>query len=222
MNEDYARKTAKALDIVITRGTLKPRMACTEARATQKRFLKDNVHEVAVGTKRRVFLDLSTIKKTDKDGKPQVIYNGNWMMLVDEQSQLKFSEFYKTKDAMMQPTCEQLHRWKQAGNKPVTYMRMDNAGENKKLEVAMNSKDWKLNIEPKYMAQNMPQQNHLAELSLASAANKSRAMMIAAHVPEDQVYHVVKEAIRCTTHVDGLVVMTLDGKMDTRMFISGT
>jgi hypothetical protein len=116
---------------------------------------------------------------------------------------------------MVQPTCEQLHHWKQA-NKPVTYMTMDSAGENKKLEDTMNSKDWKLNIEPKYMAHNTPQQNHLAESSLASVANKSHAMMIAAHVPEEQVYRVAKEAICCATHINGLVVRTIDGKTDTR------
>jgi hypothetical protein len=85
LNEDDARKTAKSW------GSLKPCEACcAEAKAKQEELPKDNVHEVAIGTKKRVFLDLSTIKKTIKDGKPQVIYNGNWRMLVDERTRLEF------------------------------------------------------------------------------------------------------------------------------------
>jgi hypothetical protein len=101
-------------------------------------------------------------------------------MMVDEKMQLKFMDFFNMKDGMVQPTCEKLHKWRQAG-KPVTYMRMDNAGENKKLEDGVNSKEWKLDMEPEYTAHNIPQHNHLVgELGFAIVANKSRAMMITA------------------------------------------
>ncbi len=53
--------------------------------------------------------------------------------MVDERTGMKFSDFYDTKDAMIEPTCSQLHRWKANGH-GVKYIRLDNAGENLALE----------------------------------------------------------------------------------------
>jgi len=68
--------------------------------------------------------------------------------MVDEYTQMKFSDFYETKDGMVDPsTCKKLNMmcWKQQG-KPVEIIRLDNAGENVKLKDAANGKDWKFNI----------------------------------------------------------------------------
>jgi hypothetical protein len=43
---------------------------------------------------------------------------------------------------------------------PVKTVRMDGAGENKKLKKRSNSSDWQLNISYKITAQNTPQKNH--------------------------------------------------------------
>ena len=77
---------------------------------------------------------------------------------------------------MIEATCAKFQRWKQNA-KVVKHLRMDNAGENKKLEARMNGAEWKLNIEPEYTAVNTPQQNHLAELSFHILANRGRALM---------------------------------------------
>ena len=52
--------------------------------------------------------------------------------MVDEKTQLKFSDFYEKKNDMVEPTCEKLSKWKNA-KVEVNYMRLDNAGENKLL-----------------------------------------------------------------------------------------
>ena len=136
-------------------------------------------------------------------------------MIVDERSTCKFSTFHDTKSDMVEPTCEQLHRWKDNGIN-IKYMRMDNAGENQKLEKRMNSKDWKLNIEPEYTARQTPQQNHLAELAIATMKNRSRAMMIAANIPKELRYKVARKAISCATKVDGLLLHEVDGEVKSR------
>jgi hypothetical protein len=58
----------------------------------------------------------------------------------------KFVNFFETKDGMVEPTCEKLKKWEQSGHK-VNVIRMDNGGENLKLEKHANSKDWQLGIE---------------------------------------------------------------------------
>ena len=43
--------------------------------------------------------------------------------------ELKFVQFFETKNAMVEPTCKQLYRWKQAGH-AVQVICLDNAGKN--------------------------------------------------------------------------------------------
>ena len=135
--------------------------------------------------------------------------------MVDEITQLKFSAFFPTKAAMVESTCSQLSKWKQAGF-PVQFIRMDNAGENKALEKAMNGSTWRLNITPEYTARNSPQQNHLAELGIALIGNKARAMMIASNIPMVVRYKLARKAIETATKLDGLTPITLGGVTLTR------
>jgi hypothetical protein len=101
---------------------------------------------------------------------------------VDERTQLKFSDFFNTKIGMVEPTCQLFYKWKEKGM-PVKVVRCDDAGENKALKARCDSSDWKLNIEFEFTGRDTPQRNHLAELGLASIANKGRALMYRANVP---------------------------------------
>ena len=102
--------------------------------------------------------------------------------MVDEATQLKFTKFFNTKDGMVNSTCVQLSHWKAQGF-PVKYIRMENADENRLLEQTINSAEWKLDIHPEYTAHNSPQQNHLAEIAIATLMNRAQAMLIASAVP---------------------------------------
>jgi hypothetical protein len=93
---------------------------------------------------------------------------------------------------------------------------MDNAGENKLLQQRAESNDWKLNIQYEYTARDTPQQNHLAELALATMANKGRACMTAANVPETLRYLLYHKAFQFATDTDGLGVHTIDDVTTTR------
>jgi hypothetical protein len=71
--------------------------------------------------------------------------------------------FYQTKDGMVEPTCEQFHKWKLNGM-PVKYVQMDRAGDYKKLKARSDLSDWKLNLSFEITASDTPQQNHLVKV----------------------------------------------------------
>jgi hypothetical protein len=104
-----------------------------------------------------------------KEGQPKMV-KPNWRIMVEERTQLKFSDFYPTKNGMIEPTFEQFQKWKQSG-KQVKCVRLDNAGENKKLQKRCESSDWKLGIKFKYTACMTLQQNSLSEVGFAMVVN---------------------------------------------------
>ena len=88
-------------------------------------------------------------------------------MIIDEKTGNKSTSFHESKDGMVLPTCVKFKDWEQQGI-PVKTFRMDNAGENKKLVEALNSKDWKMYPTIEYTARDTPQHNHLAEVAIAT------------------------------------------------------
>jgi hypothetical protein len=120
-----------------TPGNLKPCDTCAAGKAKQKNVPKVSSHEVATAREARVFLGIATDKGPEKG--PNVTIS-NWRIIVDERTQLKFSDFFETKRGMAKPACELFHRWKNAG-KEVRFLRMDNAGENLLLQQRCESSD---------------------------------------------------------------------------------
>ena len=208
---ELTRKIAKQMGWHITT-PVKPCEACSVAKAKQKNVPKESGHGDNTDKAGRVFLDISTVKRKEDD--PPVT-KPNWRILVDERTQLKFSEFFKRKNDMIEPTCELFHKWKQAG-KVINTVRLDNAGENKLLKKRCESKDWKLDIHFEFTARDTPQQNSLAEVSFATVASRGRALMIQANIPYKLRYKVWTEAFATATLLDGMVPIMLDGKLATR------
>jgi hypothetical protein len=177
-----------------------------------------NVPQISAGVSAEegnncVYLDIATVKR--RENMPKV-RKPNWRIMVDERTQLKFSNFFSTKNGMVEPTCEQLHRWKQSGI-AVKYMRLDNAGENKLLQQMCESKDWKLGINFEFTARATPQQNALAELAFATLANRGcTPMMAAANVPESIRYRIYSEAFKTDTLLNGLIPIEINGITKTR------
>jgi hypothetical protein len=212
-SEDATRKTAKALNWTLTKGTLKPCDACAAAKAKQKNVPKTSSMAPS-NTKKdesRIYLDIATINRPDQ----KQVYKKNWRIMVDERTGTKFTDFYETKAGMIEPTCAQLHRWKTSGH-GVKYIRMDNAGENIALHDRSDSSDWKLGIKFEYTARNTPQQNPLAEQGFAHIAKLGRALMNHANIPLKWRFKLFAKAFKTATLLDGLRVITLDGVIDTR------
>ena len=74
---------------------------------------------------------------------------------MDEKTEMKWLDFYLTKDEMVEPTCEKCERWKAAGM-PVKNVRCDNGGENIKLEKRCNGVEWKLDVTFDYTVRDTP------------------------------------------------------------------
>ncbi|KAL7556883.1 hypothetical protein ACA910_022399 [Epithemia clementina (nom. ined.)] len=95
-------------------------------------------------------------------------------------------------------------------------LRLDNAGENVLLQQRSDSAEWQLNITYEFTARATPQQNSLAEVSLATSANRGRAMMHRANIPLVERYRVWPAAFQAASDLDGLSVIELDGVTKTK------
>jgi hypothetical protein len=212
INEKPVQKIALALGWELTRGTLGVCEPCTEAKAKQKNLPRHQEAPPSTKDENRIYLDIATIKKTKKGPK---VYKGNWRIMVNERTQLQFSDFFDTKNGMVEETCEQLHRWKESGRE-ARNIRLDNAGENKLLQQRLQSADWKLNINFEFTARDTPQQNHLAELGFTHLANYGRALMARGNVPMNIHYKVFTKAFKTATLLDGLTVLKIGNREAAR------
>jgi hypothetical protein len=212
-SDDATRATAKALGYEVARGSMKPCMACTISKAKQKNVEKNSVeHVVATKDQLRMFVDLSWFKQPKEGPKISKWY---WRLCGDERTQLKFSAFSETKDAMVKEMMEQLIEWKNNGYN-VKWIRCDNAGENLLLKDKCASVEYMLPITFEFTARDTPQQNWLVERGFPVIATKARAMMAEANVPTSLKYLLFREALMTATLLDGLVVQEVDGKAATR------
>jgi hypothetical protein len=212
INGKAVRMTALTLGWELTKGTLGVCEPCTEAKAKQKNLPRHPDTPPSTKDESHIYLDIATIKKT-KNGLE--VYKGNWRIMADERTQLKFSDFFDTKNGMVEETCEQLHRWKES-DRGAKIIRLDNAEENKLLHQRSQSADWKMNITYEFTARDTPQQNHLAELGFAHLANYGRALMAWANVPLNIKYKVFTKAFKTATLLDGLTVIKIGNKEATR------
>ena len=221
MSSELVRKTAHVLGWRLTTKIEAVCEACTVGKAKQKNVPKSSTHQVAGNAGERIFLDVSTVKQPavlgggEAVGEDRKLNKSNWRIMVDEKTQLKFSNFFETKSGMVEPTCEQFSKWIKDGF-PLRYVRLDDGGENIKLQSRCQSESWKLNLVFEFTGRDTPQRNHLAELGFAIIANRGRALMAHANVPKEIRYRVWREAFQTATLLDGLVPVVLDGVQETR------
>ena len=131
MSEANTRKVAKEMGIEIVRGAMKKCAACAVGKSKQKNVPKNkDVQKESIVPGERIHLDLSKINAPEEYKDLVQMTRPWWRLMVDEATGLKFSEFFETKRAMIEPTCSKLHLWKSNGI-AIKNIRMDNAGENK-------------------------------------------------------------------------------------------
>jgi hypothetical protein len=180
-HEDITRKMAKELGWTLSRGSLKPCDGCTAGKAKQKNVPKESDHVVVTEpNEARVCMYIATIKKPE--GESGSVYKPNWRIVVDERTQMKFSDFFVSKSGMAVPTCELFQHWKDV-EREVRYLRMDNAEVKiNSCTVVVRAPIGNFGFNPN-TASYTQQQNHLAELGFAILSNQGRAMMARANVP---------------------------------------
>jgi hypothetical protein len=76
--------------------------------------------------------------------------------------------------------------------------------------------EFNLEFEFEYTARDTPQQNSLAEKSIANMANRGRALMNAANFPKELRFKIWREVFQAATYLDGVLAIALDGKLATR------
>jgi hypothetical protein len=92
------------------------------------------------------------------------VYMPNWLMIVDEQTELKYSIFHEKKDGMVEQTCKKFRKWQNDGI-PLTSTRCDNRGENKTLKARCQTKYKTLTLGFEYTTRDTHQQNSPGETS---------------------------------------------------------
>jgi len=140
-SEGKTRQTAAALEILITRGALKTCKSCAIAKAKQKNVNDESAGEKAVKYNERVYHDIATVKESEEDkslGQKRV-----WHITAEETVNFKRSKFFVVKSIMPKDMCEFMQQEKLHGH-PISIIRQDNAGENKKLVTLAHSQEWKL------------------------------------------------------------------------------
>ena len=123
---------AESLGWVLTGNQTTNCASCAVGKAKQKSLNKVKIPDPDdEKNSYRAYLDISTVRKAENMPVPP---NPNWRIIVlGTNVQLKFSHFFKSKNNMVEPTCELLHRWGQVGIL-IKKLRMDNTGENIALE----------------------------------------------------------------------------------------
>ena len=213
MSEDATRRAAAQMGIRITRGTLGVCEACTVSKARRKNIPTGPPRHTATKDNDRVWLDQATLRKQDHTTLGTIVYV--WCLMVFEWSGLIVSRIFRQKNDMIQPVCAYLHRMKQQGNMPKT-IRMDNAGENVKLQQVAEGRDWKLGLHYEFTAPHTPQQNALAEVAFPTIMNRANAMCEAGNVPEEFMHLLKPKAIMMATELDGLQPVRREGILATK------
>jgi hypothetical protein len=128
--------------------------------------------------KRHYFLYLSTLVDTYTKKKSQWM----WRLMVKQLSQLKFTNFYESKKAMVEPMIQRKHQLKELGVCP-HYLCLDNAGEKVSLQKCDESTDWKLGLQYELTARDTPQQNVLAKIGFTVIVSRAKAILNYANMP---------------------------------------
>ena len=210
--EDLTKKTSKQLGWKLACGSLGTCEPCTIGKAKRKKLPKVTKHPLEKG-QIRMYIDQALIK--NRKGMPK-IKKPYWCMQVLEPYGIKLSQFNTKKDAMVEEICKMLHKWQEEG-KGVTHIRLDNAGENNKLQKQCGSKDWKLlNIKWEFTSRNTPQQNSAAEVAFWAIKHRGIAMMTATNVPKEIQFMLFGEAVKTATMLDWLVPVEINGVVKTR------
>jgi hypothetical protein len=121
LSQQSTKDTAKQLGWHLT-GKFVKCEDCAIGKGHQKNVNKRSDHEIAGMVDERIFLDVASVQVQQKSdnymGPTQKQY---WRIMVGEKSQFKIIDFFSTKKAMIEPTCEKLFKLKSQG-KSIKYI----------------------------------------------------------------------------------------------------
>jgi hypothetical protein len=177
---------------------LGPCEAWSVGKARQKNLGRSDENE-DVAKEDKLHIDCSTIKSADTGKKPN---KSMWRIMVKAATNFKIIDFYTSKNKMVEPTVEKMHKLKELKILP-TIVRIDKGGENKLLKQRAESKDWKFGLKYEYTARNTPQQNSMTKVAFATLTGWATAMMARANVPKAKRHAFFGRAAQTATLLDG-------------------
>jgi hypothetical protein len=204
-NEDTTQKMAAALNMQITRVSLKTCEPCAVAKARQMNVDSKSKRSKAEKFNGCMYHDIAIVKESNNDKK--LGRKSVWHVIAEETVNIKTSKFFMSKSEMPKYMCEYMESEKVQGH-PIAIIRQDNVGENKKLVILAHSKDWKHEIIFENKTRKTPPQNSYAELAFRVLAAKARAMLSAAQVPKDEHKKMWGETVMTATGLDNLIPVT--------------
>ena len=214
MGEAEIRAICKHFGQELTKRGMKICINCGKAKAKQLAVTQHNEdHEIAGADGRRFFIDLSSVKFGKEKKKPTA--RSYWMLVVEEETQMKWSVFLKTKKEMGEAACKLMMELSSQGLN-IKFVRLDNAKENEAFAALANGKEWKLGIKFEFTGARTPQRNALAEVGFRTLWARTRAILDGAMVPEEDKYLLYREAIGHATTMDGLCVREINGQRKSR------
>jgi hypothetical protein len=172
-SEETLKYTAQAHGIKL-KGNLKPCFACKMANTKKPKVAKQTL-VIADKIGERIYMDISSIKSTSYGGRKF------WLLLVDDKSDRSWSFFLKKKSDLQDTVMTFLRDMAKKGT-PVSFIRCDNAGENKSLKTAI-SKDSFVKTEFEFTPRDSPQYNGRVERAFADLWNRTRANLNEANFP---------------------------------------
>ena len=105
-NMEYTKKTARHLGWELTELGDDKCQSCAEGKAKQKNVPKVGNSERATVPNERLSQDIATVKA--RQGIEMKVSKPQWQNVVDEATGMIFPAFFKTKDAIVESTCEKL------------------------------------------------------------------------------------------------------------------
>jgi hypothetical protein len=133
---------------------------CAIGKGCQKNVNKKTDHKVADNVGEQILFDVVSVQEQQEsevnNNSAQKQY---WRIMVDEKSQFKISDFFISKKAMIEHTCEKLLKLRSDG-KLVKFICCDDGGENRVLMNGLQGSDWKIPVQFEFTGRDTPQQNH--------------------------------------------------------------
>ena len=213
IGSDAVCASCKHMDWKFVRKASVPCASCVVAKMKRKTIIPTKGHIIGnQRTGRRLFIDISSVRFRESGKMTSKLY---WLIIVEEETQAKFSRFLRRKKELSDTMCSLVNKWRK-GRMNIKFIRLDNAGKNKAFEEQLNGKEWHLNLTFEFTGPDTPQQNHLAEVAFSTLWGQVRAIMHQAMVPEEKEHLLYQEAISHATRLDGLVLVTVKGMTKTQ------
>ena len=153
--------------------------------------------------------------KRPKKGKDSFPSNNCLVMAVEHLSGATMIGWYAKKNGFIQEFCAKFYALNENSQKVIERMRCDDAGENYKLQEAINGKDWKMAVKFEFTAKT-PQMNSRVETKLYNMSCLTRSAMAAANIPDKLRYVVFTLFYKWCCQTDMLTLITVNDEEKSR------